>query len=389
MGSSGTSSLWRKVRWVQPILLIPTDSHCLSVNTDNGEEDSDEDWADELDEEVEEEIEEDYEDEDDEDENLDDADSEYGRCQCNFHASHWSGRLNRHRLYLDALVQERLLTLFKESPSLRIYTTILAISKDTKGTQAQLHRCLAEIACSSSDTFAAALDIYASECSASNIISILDSHSYLLRPRDAPSFQCAVLTVGQIPHLIPRAIQLLEKELLSTISAIYSTVQANFSLAEEPANQTELAKICKLPAGTQQRASRVESWVEAVMTPSAGPMHPVAFAAMMMGFPTPGFEESEEADLVGYLDMGQADPDYDDLREEFRPKLKERFAGWVATAHSIKGGFAVLTKMYTKMAEMMPFLKATDIPDEMCNRYVWPLCPGFPHVDAQRSCIAS
>jgi hypothetical protein len=58
----------------------------------------------------------------------------------------------------------------------------------------------------------------------------------------------------------------------------------------------------------------------------------------------------------------------DDLREEFRPKLKDRFEGWYLLTQTMRGGGAVLFKIYAQAIEMMSFLQAPDAMAEMLNR---------------------
>lgn len=309
-------------------------------------------------------------DDEDEEEN-DEDDPEDDRCTCHFHARHWSEKINRHRIYLRELVQERLQSVFQTAPSLSLYQCIGAITPDIPKTQSKLSAILSDIASSSSETLAAALEIHASENNAPLILKLLDTHAYLLRSRDAPSLQDAALTLGETTLHHSRALEILEKELLDTVHAIRAAVQSSFCHVDEPRHKDEITRIMKLTMGSQQRADAIERWVETVATPSSAALHPVALAAMMMGFPTPGIEEGDDAEVFAFLDMHQADPDLEDLREEFRPKLKARFDGWIETAGSLKGGGAVLIKVYVKMVEVMPFLRAIDIVEEMLNRYVF------------------
>ena len=95
----------------------------------------------------------------------------------------------------------------------------------------------------------------------------------------------------------------------------------------------------------------------------------MALAAMMMGFPFMP-DGSEGSDPYGYLDVEQHDKDLDTLREEFRPRFRDRFDGWNETALGIKGGPAVLLRIYSKIVEFMPFIQAPDVVDEMISRYV-------------------
>ena len=123
----------------------------------------------------------------------------------------------------------------------------------------------------------------------------------------------------------------------------------------------------KLRAGHTRR-ERMEAWVEAVSSPPAPMMHPMAVAAaMMMGLPVPSpGAQGEEAELIAALDLSPGyDRDLDDLREELRPRLSERFSGWCTVAGGTKCGSALLTDVYLKAVKLMPFLRASDVVHEM------------------------
>ena len=101
-------------------------------------------------------------------------------------------------------------------------------------------------------------------------------------------------------------------------------------------------------------------------------------AAMMMGLPVlPPGAQGEDPGLVAVLDMGSSyDRDLEDLRDEFRPKLGERFEGWCKTANETKGSSALLTDAHMKAVKSMPFLKASDVVHEMLSRYVFGFVKG-------------
>ena len=77
-----------------------------------------------------------------------------------------------------------------------------------------------------------------------------------------------------------------------------------------------------------------------------------------------------EAEVGAFLDMYGGDPDLDELREEFRPRLKERFDGWVRVSTGIaKGGaMGVTGRVYQKAVERMPFLKGADVVEAMLSK---------------------
>ncbi|KAJ6615540.1 hypothetical protein B0H10DRAFT_2040928 [Mycena sp. CBHHK59/15] len=319
----------------------------------------------------------DHDDEDDEASYMDDTcleetsdeEDQSWRCPCPLHGSHWSENINEHRMELRDLVHQHLLALFELTPSHKIFSSILAISPDAEETEGELLAIVSRIAGSSADTLVAALDIHGAEGNPAELMALLDAHAYLLRPRDAPVLQAAVGILADFSVSQPRALKLAEKELFDTVATVRAAVRASFCRVEEKAALDGLAEIAKLRSGTVARSHRVDAWVDSVMTPGPPPMHPMAFAAMMMGFPlAPGMDDGEDMDLMGYLDLDQRDPDLEDLREEFRPKLRERFEGWVDTAKDMKGGHALLTKLYVKIFDEMLYLKTSDVTDEMLNR---------------------
>ena len=255
---------------------------------------------------------------------------------------------------------------------MRLYHRILTISLNADQTAADLLAILSDIAPSSTDTLAAALDIYAMENDTTEIATLLKSHYHLLCPRDAPTLQCALTVLSDDPSYQLYNLQILEKELNETARTIRAALQSCFCNVEEVDHQEELTQIIKLQSGTRQRRDRIERWVDAVITPGSPPVNPVVFAAMMFGLPmVPGMDDGDDPDPLGYLDLNPTDPDFEDLREEFRPMLKERFECWNETAMTVKGGPGVLIKLYSKLVELMPFLRASDVVDEMIGRYVF------------------
>ncbi|KAJ3513372.1 hypothetical protein NLJ89_g2993 [Agrocybe chaxingu] len=327
----------------------------------------------------EDEDEEDPEDEEDFDDDLFgdyscvDDDSEYDsdetdRCLCNFRASYWPESLNRQRMLLRDCVETHLFTVFRQSPSIRLHHTLLAISGDLKATEVRISSLLSDIAGDSPDTLITALDIHLSNGDLPKISSLLESYMYLIRPRDAVSLQYAVATLDGTSYS-RQALRILEKELEDSLSAIHSSIRSCFAHIEEEPNKKELAEILNLRIGTPARKARIEHWVEQVLTTSSGPMHPLAFTAMMMGLPMlPGVDEGDDADLLNYVDLDQNDADLDDLREEFRPNLKLRFDGWVHLGETMNGGTPILARLYANAIEKMPYLRGADIISEMVGR---------------------
>ncbi|KZT74613.1 hypothetical protein DAEQUDRAFT_753988 [Daedalea quercina L-15889] len=284
-------------------------------------------------------------------------------------ARHWSYHINSAVPALRDHIGAYLTTVFKQRPSLQLYRALFAISPEPETTHVELCRYLRTIATSSSETFAAALDIWAYECFSDEIAAALRTHSHLLRPRDAGALQHAIAIMGlEGPHK-QRALQIMEKDMLDTARALRDTLLISFSHLDAPAHRTEVFNIIRLRQGAAGRQDRIEAWVDSISTPGTNAPNPMAFAAMMMGLPlVPGMDPAEDADPLGYLDLDPNDPDLEDLREEFRPKLKQRFEGWVETASVIPGGLLVLIKVCKEVMEMMPFLRANDVVDEMVGR---------------------
>lgn len=320
---------------------------------DDDEEDGDEDDIDDI------------EDDDEDEDYYTDSDS---GCTCHLHSRHWSDSLNEERTTLRNHVEKRLHTLFYTTPSLRLYRSLISISACSNTTERKLLLVLAGIATSTSETLVAAIDIYASNGQFHQLISLLNSHSYLLRPSDAPSLRCAVAVLSDSPFYT-RGLEILEKELLDCLTRVHAALRASFTLLDDEVNKRAVNDIVKLRRNSPARQSRVAQWVEGVVTSSGMPMHPMAFAAMMMGFPmVPGMEDGDDMDILNYVDLDQTDPDLDELREEFRPQLKVRFDGWAHLGQDIKGGPLILLKVYAKAIELMPFLRAPDIVVEMIGR---------------------
>lgn len=114
---------------------------------------------------------------------------------------------------------------------------------------------------------------------------------------------------------------------------------------------------------------------------AAAPLNPMAFAAMMMGFPVGGaVEDPGQEDLTAFLDdVDATDPDYEELIAEFRPRLRERFEGWAKLVERSKDPAApvLLNKMYNRIVELMPFMRGADVVSHMVLQYVfhvYPLC---------------
>ncbi|KAG2014225.1 hypothetical protein CC2G_011062 [Coprinopsis cinerea AmutBmut pab1-1] len=304
----------------------------------------------------------------DEDEDGYESDSSYAMCP--FHSSHWDGQFGPEAQQLRVMVEDFMFTVFTATPSLPLYNLIIDVSADRKAARTRVSTILEEVAGSTAESLIAALGIAITNDNTNGIVSLLDEYGHLLRPRDATVLQGATATLSNSEHHA-RALTILESELDDTLQSIYRAVRSSFSHFEEPQHLKTLSEIMKMRSGSSQRQDRIETWTESVLTSPSGSMGSMAFAAMMIGLPVPGMgEEGEDnSDLLNLIDMENPhDPDYDDIREEFRPNLKQRFEGWANLGSITKGGPTALAKLYAKAIELMPFLKAADVTQEMAAR---------------------
>ncbi|KAF6743046.1 hypothetical protein DFP72DRAFT_755938, partial [Ephemerocybe angulata] len=297
-----------------------------------------------------------------------------------FTGSHWKGKFKKESDTLRTIVEDFLFDIFSIAPGLDLYDSIIEVSLNPTQSSLRASGILSEVAGNSSDTLAGALQVEASKNSASRIVSLLDQHAHLLRPRDTILLQCAAGVLGQSPFHA-RGLALLEAGLQETLVTIQMAVRHAFVHIEEPEHRRELQEIVKLRVGSQARRDRIEAWAQAIMASSSNGMNHMALAAMMFGIPMmpglpglppmPGMldDVGDEQDLMGFMDFeGGADADMEELREEFRPKLKQRFEGWTELATVMKGGGPLAAKAYVKAIEIMPFFRATDVVNEMVNR---------------------
>ncbi|KAF9040696.1 hypothetical protein BJ165DRAFT_1350932 [Panaeolus papilionaceus] len=286
-------------------------------------------------------------------------------CPCSFHGKHWPESVNNARIPLRDHVESRLLSIFETSPSLDIYNSLVAISMAPEETKARLDEIIHRIAGYTPDNLVAALEIFNSFDDIAGIAKVLSEHYQLLRPRDWHKLQLAVSLMDADFSYREEVLQIVEKELKDCLHCIFATVRSSFCHIEEDSLKTELTTILKLQKSTPGRKGRIQDWVDRVVT-SGTPMHPMAFAAMMMGLPLmPPGDEGDDVDVFSYMDFDPNDPDLDDIREEYRPNHRARFDGWKRIAADTVGGPKILTKLYTQAIGMMPWLQDADIVNEM------------------------
>jgi hypothetical protein len=338
------------------------------INEDESDEDMDSDMDDE-------DAEEEFHTEDDDDGSH--SWQEYPSL-FRFHADHWPKSANFPIDDVRDLVQQCLVSYFQILPSLELYRGIKSISTDATTVQRSLLEAAESNALWSSDNFAAALSIFASEDSAETIWKLHTRGAHLLRPRDAQDYQSAVVALSNKSTFKSRALKICQNQLLTIAREFRASLCVPFSRLYDSARLVELEAL--LEQRSISRRSNIESWVTAVLTPGPSHPNPMTFAAMMMGLPVPvAGGELGGVDEFNMLDLEKdRDPDLDDLREEFRPQFKERFQGWLGATFAIRKTDQVFRAVLQELLIMMPFLRDTEIVDEMLNRYVTPLL--FWHV---------
>jgi hypothetical protein len=306
-----------------------------------------------------------------EDEDDEDGTQDY-RSLSPFHAHHWPKSTDFPIDVVRDLVQQCLVSYFQISPSLELYTSIKNISTDMPAVRRSLLETVESNAFWSSDNFAAALTIFADEDSAEVIWRLHTRGAHLLRPRDATDYQTAVVSLANKPTYRSRAQKICQDQLLVIAREFRAELCLPFSRLYDSARMSELEALLK--QSPISRKANVESWVTTISTPNSGHQgHPnaMAFAAMMMGLPVPvvGGELGGVEELNG-LDLGkEGDPDLEDLRDEFRPQFKNRFQGWLEATLTIgKPADQVFRAVSTELLTMMPFLRGSDIVNEMLDR---------------------
>ncbi|KIK51217.1 hypothetical protein GYMLUDRAFT_252249 [Collybiopsis luxurians FD-317 M1] len=200
--------------------------------------------------------------------------------------------INKQRHHLRTLVISYLRTLFELNPSPNLYISIIELSDEPELTSIELLDTLSDIATSNSSAFASALTIYASEGDASEIVQLLDTHAHLLRPQDASSYQAAVVTMA-------------EDEMLDKGGSWrrWCWRHRRRGWDTTPTSSDSLYSDDMISMKTTRTPMKVARSVS---------------GAWVWGG-------------MGLLDMDPDDPDLDDVREELRPRLKERFEDYCTT----------------------------------------------------------
>lgn len=189
----------------------------------------------------------DYEDVGTDDEFDSDDDTDDDQCSCRFHAKYWPDQLEKERIKLREIIKSRLIEVFRDTPDVGLFNSIVAISQDsTTRTTSRLLRVLSEVAGDSADSFKAALSIHTELYHPWRVLRLLESHYSYLRPGDFIILIPAVAVLTNSP-LRQNALKFIEREFLDSIQQLYMAIRSVFShFAEEP-NRTDLVEILKLP----------------------------------------------------------------------------------------------------------------------------------------------
>lgn len=287
---------------------------------------------------------------------------------CAFYADHWPKSSNFPINDVRDLVQQCLVSHFQISPSLELYRGIRGISTDAQIIRRSLLEATESNALWSSGNFAAALSIFAYEDCAEVIWKLHTHGAHLVRPRDAPDYQTAVVTLASKSTFKSRALKICQDQLLIVTRELRASLCLPFSRLYDSPRMAELEALLK--QRSPSRRSNIESWVTAVSSPGLNHATPNAFAAMM-GLPVPaGAGELGVVEEFNMLDLEKdRDPDLDDLREEFMPQFKSRFEGWLGATLAIGKPDQVFRTVFDGLVAMMPFIRDSDVVDEMLSRY--------------------
>lgn len=282
------------------------------------------------------------------------------------YAEHWESRLSRKVPALKRLVRKRMTAIFKISPSYELYYALLILCEDDEYLRIEIEDILSSIATTSASSLATALSIYATIGKADTISRLLKSHRFLLRPRDCYNLQEATRVLVSTTGHRYAALRVIEAELLDTLKCFHHHISRSFSGIDAPQRRAELHTISRLDRDSPRRMETIQQWVDATASPGLALHNPMAFAAMVVGLPFAGDDMEEPP----FIDFDQLDPEFSEIREEFRPDIKNRFLGWTSLAATDPDGLIPLQKTYVQACSLMPWLRLSDVTDEMVIRFV-------------------
>lgn len=288
---------------------------------------------------------------------------------------HWPARFKSAFPDFVDVIKARLQTVFSLEPSAELYQAIQAmpassLSSSPETVRQELQVALDNVATSTTSTMLAALRIYSDQHLPDKLSYLLSSHSYLLRPHDFAIHQSAIKIMASDQRYVPQVLAIIEGELSDSIASIRYAVISCFSGIEKPRFKHELNQIMKLKSGTLDRKDMVERWVDSILTPGTAINGPMALAAVMMGVGLPfgGVTpmDLQDSDPLSFLDSETLnDPEYAPLREEHRPNLSDRLDGWIKRCSTLVKGPELLINMYKKTIDLIPWIRAPDIIDEL------------------------
>ena len=296
-----------------------------------------------------------------------------------FEPSHWPPALKVKPLL--HIIHGMLFERFKTLPSLALYNAIAALpslndlddNEDENELEA-IEAVLEEIDPSSGpDAYVGALEIYVELANYEAIDALMGrAKSHIFRPSDFPVLQAAIQTLSLSPYptRYTHCLEVIERELIGTLEQIKREVIKVFAGLDDPVNRADLKAIARLNMGSETRKNRVERYVDSVQSSRTNDIPPpMAFAAMMMGLP-PSFDPDDSS----MLDELPDDPDLQELRDEKRPKMDERFAGWWSVGKEVKGGRRILEKIWREVdgkgTGSLSCVGLKDVVDEMIDRFV-------------------
>ena len=293
---------------------------------------------------------------------------------------HWPPALKAKPLL--HVIHSMLFERFKMLPSLDLYNAIATlpslhdVDDDDGETELEALKAVLEKIDPSNgpDACVGALEVYVDQFDCEAIDALMGRvKSHIFRPSDFTVLQAAIhilSVVSPYPPQYTHCSEVVERELMETLEQIRREVIRVFAGLDDPVNRTDLKAIAKLKIGSETRRNRVERYVNSVQSPRIQAFPPpMAFAAMMMGLP-PTFDPEDSS----LLDEMPDDPDLTELRDEKRPKLKERFLGWWSVGRDIKGGKPVLEKIWREVdgkgTGSLSCVGFKDVVDEMVERLI-------------------
>lgn len=338
---------------------------------------------------------------------------------------HWPRSKLKYHRRLRRHVIDHLIGTFKIVPCVDLYRTIIDLDLGrSEETKQILFKHLEKCETSTSAALGAALEIYSLEGKRDRLVDLIRRHIYLLNPKDAAHLMTAVRYLATIPLHMKLAHKTIETEVYIIARCVHHALLGAFPRLEDPVNRAAIRDLVRLPADSVTRQERVESWVNAVMMsndlsmpefndPTLGGddggndqpnLLAETFAGFAMGFGAGfldpvdgggGFNADNGAFMVGDgmaggnadggemlglfgmgmgggLGINMADMSMNaQLLEEWqRPNMKDRFEQWTQLAREVPQGLLVLDKVYRRMIDLMPYLHATDLVNEMVTRSV-------------------